>query len=66
LNRYPTKVVEGKTVYEGWIEKKPNLRIFGCEVFSYIVLGRRMKLDASLRAMIINIEAINSILLLQK
>ena len=48
MNRCPTKVVEGKTPYEAWSGNKPNishLRVFGCEAFSYIVFGRRKKLD---------------------
>ena len=48
LNRCPTKVVEGKTPYEVWTGKKPDishLRVFGCEVFSFIVSEKRKKLD---------------------
>ena len=47
LNRFPTKVVEGKTPFEAWSKNKPNishLRVFGCEAFSYII-SEKKKLD---------------------
>ena len=48
LNRCPTKAVQGKTPFEAWSGRKPNishLRVFGCEAFSYIVFEKRKKLD---------------------
>ena len=36
LNRAPTKSLEGKTPYEGWIGRQPSvehLKVFGCIVF---------------------------------
>ena len=48
LNRCPTKAVEGKTPYEAWTGKKPNLshfRIFGCDAFAFITSEKRKKLD---------------------
>ena len=48
LNRYPTKVIEGKTPFEVWLEIKPNIshfRVFRCEAFSYIIFKKRKKLD---------------------
>ena len=40
LNRYPTKVIEGKTLFKAWLGIKINIshfRMFGCEALSYIV-----------------------------
>lgn len=48
LNSYTTKAVEGKTPYEVWIGKKPNIsyfRVFGYEAFSYIVFEKRKLYD---------------------
>ena len=48
LNRCPTKVVEGKTPYEVWTRKKPNmshLKIFGCDAFAFITSKKGKKLD---------------------
>lgn len=47
-NRSPTAAVEGKTPYECWFGKKPNvsnLRVFGCEAFVLIPTQKRKKLD---------------------
>jgi len=36
LNRFPTKVVQGKTPFEAWYGYKPflqNLEVFGCVLF---------------------------------
>ena len=52
LNRCPTKAVEGKTPYEAWTEKKPNIshfRIFGCDAFAFITSEKRKKLDKKLK-----------------
>ena len=43
LNRCPTKAIEGKTLYEAWIGKKPNIshfRVFGCDAYAFVVLGK--------------------------
>ena len=48
LNRYSIKVVIGKTPFEVWLVIKPNishLKVFGCEVFSYIIYEKRKNLD---------------------
>ena len=48
LNRCPTKVVEGKTSYEAWMGKKPNIshfRVFGRDAFAFITLEKIKKLD---------------------
>jgi len=48
LNRCPTKLVEGKTPYEAWTGKKPNIfhfRIFGCDSYAFFVPTKRKKLD---------------------
>ena len=48
LNRYLTKVVEGKTSHEAWMIKKPNIahfRVFGCDAFAFITSEKRKKLD---------------------
>ena len=48
LNRCPTKAVQGKTPFEAWSGRKPNIshiRVFGCEAFSFVVSEKRKKLD---------------------
>ena len=35
-NRLPTKALDGKTPYEAWYKKKPDLanhRVYGCNIF---------------------------------
>ena len=44
LNRCPTKAVEGKTLYEAWIGKKPSishLRVFGCDAYAFVLPKKR-------------------------
>ncbi|GBM97221.1 Retrovirus-related Pol polyprotein from transposon TNT 1-94 [Araneus ventricosus] len=46
-NRLPTKP-KGKTPYELWTNRKPNLshiRVFGCKAYAYIQKQKRGKLD---------------------
>ena len=48
LNRAPTKILEGKTLYEVWIGRKPSiehLKVFGCIVFVKILDKSLRKLD---------------------
>ena len=48
LNRCPMKAVEGKTMYEAWIGKKPNIshfRVFGCDAYAFVVLEKNKKMD---------------------
>jgi len=48
LNRCPTKAIQGKTPFEAWSGRKPNishLRVFGCVAFSFVVSEKRKKLD---------------------
>jgi len=48
LNRCFIKSIEGKTPFEAWTRKKPNVshfRVFGCEAFSYIIFEKRKNLD---------------------
>ncbi|GBN06736.1 Retrovirus-related Pol polyprotein from transposon TNT 1-94 [Araneus ventricosus] len=47
-NRLPTKP-KGKTPYELWTNRKPNLshiRVFGCKAYAYIQKQKRGKLDS--------------------
>jgi hypothetical protein len=35
-NRFPTKALDGKTLYEAWYGEKPdlsNLRVYGCKAY---------------------------------
>jgi len=48
LNRCPTKAVEGKTPYEAWTGRKPNIshfRVFGCDAYAFVVPEKTKKLD---------------------
>ena len=48
LNRCPIKFILSKTPFNAWSGRKPNyshLRVFGCEIFSYIIYEKRKKLD---------------------
>ena len=48
MNRFTKKFVEGKTPFEAWKRKKPNVfhfRVFDCEAFSYIISEKMKKLD---------------------
>ena len=48
VNRSPTKALDGKTPFEAWNGKKPNvnhLRVFGCAAFSHVSKEDRKKLD---------------------
>ena len=48
LNRFPTKAVEEKTLYEVWMGKKPNIshfRVFDYDAFTFITSEKRKKLD---------------------
>ena len=48
-NRCPTKAVKGKTPYEAWYGKKPNiehLRVFGCTAYAHIPKDERGKFDS--------------------
>jgi len=52
LNRCPKKFVEGNTPFEEWKGNKPNIshfRVFGSEVFSYIIYEKIKKLDKKLK-----------------
>ena len=47
-NRSPTTAVNGKTPFEMWTGKKPNvgnLRTFGCDAFAHVPKDERKKLD---------------------
>ena len=64
LNRCITKAVEGKTPYEAWTGKKPNIshfRIFDCDALPLLFQRKkrnwiRSKKNTSLWATIISIE----------
>ena len=46
VNRSPTKALDGKTPFEAWNGKKPNvnhLRVFGCAAFSHVSKEDRKK-----------------------
>ena len=48
LNRSPTKAVNGKTPYEAWYGRKPNvshLKIFGSIAYAHVPCEKRHKLD---------------------
>ena len=51
-NRCPTKAVKGKTPYEAWYGKKPNvehLRVFGCTAYAHVPKDERGKFDSKAR-----------------
>jgi len=42
------KVVEGKTLYEAWKRKKPNIshfRVVGCDAYAFFIPDKMKKLD---------------------
>ena len=48
LNQSPTKTLDGKTPFQAWYGKKPNvnhLRVFGCFAYIHIPKDERKKLD---------------------
>lgn len=48
MNRSPTRAIEGKTPYEAWFGRRPNvshLRIFGSIAFAHVPSELRRKLD---------------------
>ena len=48
LNRLPTKILRGRTPYEAWTGKKPNLsflKVFGCLAFMKVPSVHTTKLD---------------------
>lgn len=48
LNRSPTKVVNGKTPYEAWSGRNPNvspLKVFGSIAYAHIPFEKRHKID---------------------
>ena len=48
INRSPTKALSGKTPFEAWFGKKPNvkhLRVFGCAAYPHVPRNERGKLD---------------------
>ena len=48
INRSPTKALDGKTPFQAWYGKKPNvyhLRVFGCSAYIHIPKDERNKLD---------------------
>ena len=48
INRRPTKSLDGKTPFEAWYGKKPNvshLRVFGCTAYIHVPKDERKKLD---------------------
>ena len=53
-NRAPTRAVDGKTPFEAWNNRKPNishLREFGCDVWVLDESKERLKLDPKARKM---------------
>ena len=51
-NRCPTKAVQGRTPYEAWYGKKPNvehLKVFGCTAYAHIPKDERGKFDSKAR-----------------
>jgi hypothetical protein len=48
INRSPTKTLDGKTPFQAWYGKKPNvnhLRVFGCSAYIHVPKDERKKLD---------------------
>ena len=48
-NRSPTKALQGKTPFEAWYGKKPNvehLKVFGCKAYAHIPKDERHKFDS--------------------
>ena len=48
INRSPTKTLDGKTPFQAWYGKKPNvnhLRVFGCSAYVHVPKDERKKLD---------------------
>ena len=48
INRSPTKALDGKTPFQAWYGKKPNvyhLRVFGCSAYIHIPKDERKKLN---------------------
>ena len=48
VNRSPTRTLDGKTPFEAWYGKKPNvnhLRVFGCCAYTHVPKDERKKLD---------------------
>ena len=48
INRSPTKTLDGKTPFQAWYGKKPNvnhLRVFGCSAYVHVPKDKRKKLD---------------------
>ena len=46
-------LADGKTLYEKWYDRKPNLehfRVFGCIAYAHVSDCNRRKLDAKLRS----------------
>ena len=55
-NRSPTVAVKGKTPFEAWTGRKPNvkhLRVFGCEAYAHVPKDERKKLDSKARKCIL-------------
>lgn len=55
LNHLPTRALSGKTPYEAWKEKKPDLghvRVFGCVAHIKIPSAQTKKLDDRSRVVI--------------
>ena len=51
-NRSPTKALQGKTPFEAWYRKKPNvehLKVFGCKAYAHIPKDERHKFDSKAR-----------------
>ena len=49
LNRCSTSAVDGKTPYEAWYGKKPNVghfRVFRCLAYAHVPKDNKKKLDA--------------------
>jgi len=42
------KAIEGKTMYEAWTRKKPNIshyRVFGYDAYAFVIPEKRKKMD---------------------
>ncbi|KAG7199863.1 hypothetical protein KM043_014312 [Ampulex compressa] len=56
LNRTISKELNGRTAYENWFGRKPeikHLRVFGCDAYKNIPKGQRKKFDPKSKKMIL-------------
>ncbi|KAG7203880.1 hypothetical protein KM043_013241 [Ampulex compressa] len=56
LNRTISKQFNGRTAYENWFGRKPeikHLRVFGCDAYKNIPKGQRKKFDPKSKKMIL-------------